>query len=115
MSSSPRSDFEKKRRCPSSAVLLSYQQHGLTRTPASPITDHLAACDFCSAELQLLTNYPATPESTESPLTPPIPDDLRILAEALLSQKRVGATNLLEMMFEPQANQGNIRCKDLSR
>lgn len=49
--------FRKTARCPSSQTLLRYHRHHL------PIADHvlteihLEICDFCSAELQLLTCY----------------------------------------------------------
>lgn len=75
------SDFEKKRFCPASQVLVSYHQRHLSNEQTSQIASHLAACDFCAAELQLLLRFPSTIEVCESPK---MPDDLRVLARALL-------------------------------
>ena len=91
------SDFEKKRQCPSSEVLVSYQQCSLNRGQKSPIAFHLATCDFCKAELQLLSKYSSAEESHESP---PVPVSLRTLAEALLTRNRLGTTGLLVNIFE---------------
>lgn len=90
--------FEKARQCPSSEVLLSYQQQDLVRGQSWPIAAHLAVCDFCSAELQLLANYPAVKEAQE---IPPMPASLRALAEALLAGNQLGSEPLLKKMFEP--------------
>ena len=110
MSSFPGSGFEKKRQCPSSEVLLlSYQQRGSASGQTSQIAFHLAACDFCKAELQLLSRYPSAAESFESPS---VPVDLRTLAEALLIWSRLGTADLLEKIFEQRTDQGNIRCDD---
>jgi hypothetical protein len=52
-------------------------------TPAIPIfiEDHLASCDFCNAELQLLKHYRCEPEEYSFA---EMPAHLRRLAEALL-------------------------------
>jgi len=97
MSSLTASVFEKERQCPSSEALLSYQQLDLTRGQRSSIAAHLAVCDFCSAERQLLAKYPPT---RETPVSPPMPLGLRVLAEALLAGNRSGRERLLEKLFE---------------
>jgi hypothetical protein len=53
------------------------------------VAAHLDECDFCGAELQLLTQH-APAEVAECPLTD-MPPHLRWLAESLLS------TNLLKL------------------
>ena len=103
------SEFEKGRQCPSSEVLLSYQQRDLTSGQTSQIAFHLAACDFCSAELQLLSRCSPPGELYESP---PMPVTLQALAEALLNRNR-SAVDLLEQIFEQRTRHGNIRCDDL--
>lgn len=110
MSSLPARAFEKKLHCPSSELLLSYQQRELTHVQTSQIAFHLAACDFCNAELQLLCRYPSAGESYESP---PVPVNLLTLAEGLLIRNRLGTTALLERIFERRTNQGNVRGDDL--
>jgi hypothetical protein len=103
MISLPASKFEKQRQCPSSELLLSYQQQVLNPDQASPITAHLCACDFCTAELQLLARYPCPVEAHE---LPPLPVELRALAEALLSRNRLRSTSLLDRIFEQRASTG---------
>jgi hypothetical protein len=74
------SDFRKKWRCPSSDDLVAYN---LATLQASHINAHLALCDFCAAELQLLSKFPPAEHCTE---TPAMPAHLRALAEALLTR-----------------------------
>lgn len=81
MSLFPRSVFRKRASCPSSQTLLAYcrSDHGSKETEYLEI--HLASCDFCNAELQLLTrhrNYPEECASVE------MPAQLRRFAEDLL-------------------------------
>ena len=74
-------DFEKKRHCPSSEALVSYRQRHLSNGQMSQLASHLATCDFCAAELELLSRFPSTREFCESP---EMPAHLRALAESLL-------------------------------
>jgi hypothetical protein len=75
------SGFEKKRRCPSSNLLLSYSQSDLAAEQTSQVASHIAACGFCAAELQLLSKHPPAEEFWEPAAVPP---HLGALAEALL-------------------------------
>lgn len=73
--------FNKKLGCPSSQDLLDYDQACLASAHSLRIETHLADCDFCSAELQLLNRYQNTQDEysfAEMPL------QLRGLAERLL-------------------------------
>jgi hypothetical protein len=73
--------FHKKVWCPSSQSLLEYDQSHLASPHSLRIESHLAYCDFCNAELQLLTRYLDTQDEysfVELPL------QLRGLAERLL-------------------------------
>ena len=73
--------FNKKVGCPSSQDLLDYDQAGLASAHSLRIEAHLADCDFCNAELQLLNRYQNTQDEysfVEMPL------QLRGLAERLL-------------------------------
>lgn len=49
--------FRKTARCPSSQTLLRYHRHHLPIADQVLTEIHLERCDFCSAELQLLTCY----------------------------------------------------------
>src|SRR5258708_31423464 len=73
--------FNKTVGCPSSQDLLDYDQAGLGSAHSQRIGAHLADCDFCNAELQLLNRYQNTQDEysfVEMPL------QLRGLAERLL-------------------------------
>jgi anti-sigma factor ChrR (cupin superfamily) len=76
------SDFRKKWHCPSAEALVSYHRSLLANLQSSRITAHLAMCDFCAAELQLLSKVPLAEHCSE---TPQMPEHLRALAEALLT------------------------------
>ena len=86
------SGFGKKRRCPSSDLLLSYHQYDLSAEQTSRVASHLAICDFCAAELQLLSRYPPAQELCERT---PMPGALRALAEALFLKDRSRTEALL--------------------
>lgn len=83
------SDFEKKRHCPSSEALVVYRQRHLLNGQMPQLASHLATCDFCAAELELLSRFPSTKEFCDSPKMPP---HLRALAESLL-RLRLGRRN----------------------
>jgi hypothetical protein len=73
--------FCKTVRCPSSQALLAYHcsRNGLKEK--AHIEAHLRSCDFCSAELQLLTQHRNDLEESTSV---EMPAQLRRLAEDLL-------------------------------
>jgi hypothetical protein len=104
MSSFAGSEFEKKLQCPTSEVLLSYQQRDLNYGRTSQIASHLAECDFCAAELQLLSKYSPAKEPYECPS---VPVSLRALAEGLFAISRFGEKDLLERAFG-QGSQSDI-------
>jgi hypothetical protein len=74
--------FNKGHSCPSSQGLLAYHRAGLSDYQLHRVESHLTDCDFCNAELQLLIRHHSDLE--ESTLDE-IPEQLRILAEQLLS------------------------------
>lgn len=73
--------FCKTTRCPASQALLAYRRSALATEGHVYIRDHLASCDFCSAELQLLTQYR---NDVEEYSFAEMPAQLRRLAEDLL-------------------------------
>jgi hypothetical protein len=73
--------FHKKVGCPSSQSLLEYDQSRLTFQRSLLVEAHLAFCDFCNAELQLLTRYQDTQDEYSFA---EMPAQLRSLAERLL-------------------------------
>jgi len=85
--------FRKQPSCPSSEMLLCYRTDDLSSEQHSWIASHLGVCEFCTAELQLLTAH--RPIEEECPLVD-MPLHLRMLAEALLS----GDLNSVEVYAE---------------
>ena len=73
--------FNKKVGCPSSQDLLEYDQLHLDSEQSLRVETHLADCDFCNAELQLLNRYQNTQDEYSFA---EMPSQLRGLAERLL-------------------------------
>ena len=73
--------------CPTSQALLAYHRLAPANGDHAYIETHLAYCDFCSAELQLLSRYRS---DTEEYSFVEMPAEFRQLAEDLL--KRSDAT-----------------------
>ncbi|HEX8775503.1 MAG TPA: hypothetical protein VF735_18180 [Pyrinomonadaceae bacterium] len=83
MSSTFVSLFCKQTTCPSSEMLLCYRVGDLSKEQSTWIAQHLCACEFCGAELQLLNEYRSVEEEYQ---VADMPLHLRHLAEALLSR-----------------------------
>jgi len=73
--------FFKSAACPPSQRLLIYRQHGLPGNQMKQVRSHLTNCDFCNAELQLLTRYQFGEEESRFA---EMPAHLRRLAKRLL-------------------------------
>ena len=76
--------FRKLRTCPSAEVLIKYGQAELACETEERVSHHLASCDFCGAEMQLLSkhwrrDFPALKAAGDMSLS------LRRLAEDLLT------------------------------
>ena len=89
--------FAKRPDCPSSAVLQSYGAHTLSFLARPGVAAHLAACEFCGAELSLFTGCAPAPESpSESPseplAPPPLPLALRLFAGSALAEMACAAS-----------------------
>ena len=73
--------FRKRLSCPSSEILLAFLRSRLKYDECEHIELHLVMCDFCNAELQLLTRHRS---DSEEYTFAEIPAPLRRLAEDLL-------------------------------
>ncbi len=73
--------FRKGISCPSSQSLLGFSRSRLSYEQDAHIETHLATCDFCNAELQLLTLHRG---DAEEYAFVEMPAQLRHLAESLL-------------------------------
>jgi hypothetical protein len=91
--------FCKQATCPSSETLLSYQRAGLAAEQRAWVASHLATCDFCGAESQLLTRHSTT---VEKYVVTNIPLHLRRLAEALLGRGQLKLENFSDTAFEKE-------------
>lgn len=85
MGSNPGTDFRKKRRCPTSKDLDSYRRVLVESRQESDTANHLATCDFCASEFQLLSKLSLADNQCECR---PVPSLLRALAEALLGNEQ---------------------------
>jgi hypothetical protein len=81
MHSSLVSKFSKRISCPASQTLLAFRRSRLGYKENAYIEAHLAYCDFCNAELQLLTLHR---NDAEEYAFAEMPARLRRLAQGLL-------------------------------
>lgn len=86
MKASTVKSFSKKLACPSSSLLLSFQQQALAPEINFLVKHHLACCDFCYCEIPLLTFYEQPLKGESRP--PELPINLRVLAESILGQDK---------------------------
>lgn len=93
--------FCKLRTCPSSEVLLLYHDATLTRQVESVVAEHLSACDFCGAEMHLLSKFPPA----GSPLCQSVrmPWHLYRLAKDILLASVNGVAHSVESIYEPSS------------
>ncbi len=97
MCSSNITRFCKQRACPSAETLRLYHETNLSPEEQEQTAAHLAACDFCGAELQLLARHP--PADVICVQTQ-IPEHLRLLAEELLGRGIHGEQRLVKAICE---------------
>ena len=80
--------------CPTSQALLAYQCLAPANTDRTYIENHLGYCDFCSAELQLLTRHRS--EAEEYSFVE-MPAQFRRLAEDLLKRSNTTIRGFAEL------------------
>lgn len=79
--------FCKNEDCPTSEDLLAFQLGDTPLSEGAVIRRHLAACEFCMAEVEFYENYPPAAETEERIEADTMPKPLYELAEALLTKK----------------------------
>ena len=93
MSSAKVDIFAKFATCPTTHQLLSYILAALSTESARETISHLEICDFCGAEVQLLSKHRFS--SSRVPDVPSeMPRHLRLLADSFLG-KRASRSDLL--------------------
>lgn len=80
--------FCKHEDCPPSQELLAFQRGDIPLGNSVGIRKHLAACEFCAAEVDFYEHYPVPENGGESEDHPDIPSPLLELAEALIGKKQ---------------------------
>ena len=78
-------NFCKNVSCPASQKLLSFQKGEVLVEEGKIISGHLAACEFCAAEVEFYAHYPQSEEELVAKVEIPVP--LFELASALLGNK----------------------------
>jgi hypothetical protein len=101
MPSSFASLFCKTAACPTSQALLAYRRSLMSSNELVYIQNHLASCEFCSAELQLLTRYR---NEAEQYSFAEMPVQLRRLAEDLLTRSTEPFKGFAELAGNPHAS-----------
>ncbi|MBX3282615.1 MAG: hypothetical protein KF756_09085 [Acidobacteria bacterium] len=76
-------NFAKNEKCPTSADLLAFQLGDLEFNVGTRLREHMAECEFCSAEFEFYSRYPMDLDE-EAAAPEAIPEPLLQLAEALL-------------------------------
>ncbi len=87
--------FAKRTTCPSSELLEAYRDGVLCTAALRRVALHIAACDFCCAELRLLSAAPRVPETANddgATQAPPVPLALRLFADARLEEAALGSS-----------------------
>lgn len=100
MAASLMSVFRKRISCPSSHTLLVFRRSYLGYPENAYVETHLASCDFCNAELQLLTLH--RNESEEYTFAE-MPSQLRRLAQSLLRRSSVPFKAFVKLRENHQA------------
>jgi len=94
MTTFPLTTFRKTRQCPSAQALLAYDSAHVERGIATDVKSHLAYCEFCSAEIQLLHRHHA---QLEEYIFVEMPEHLRRLAEDLLRPDAFPVSRLISL------------------
>jgi hypothetical protein len=85
MSATSTARFRKLRTCPGSETLLGFHLGARGASGRGGVAEHVASCDFCGAEAQMLSLH-APPADALPFAAPPMPQHLRRLAEDLLAE-----------------------------
>ncbi len=94
--------FYKQKTCPGTEKLWRYAEAKLMPADEAEVGEHLAACEFCGAEAQLLTRHPPL-FAAQCPAPGQIPAHVRRLIEDLMAIKTAAtAERLVEILYEKE-------------
>ena len=88
-------NFRKEKHCPSSYELAHASEGEIDGSAGLRLATHLAACDFCAAELDFYRHFP--PDGLNLTAAE-IPQPLRELAEALLARETIHISKLEQLL-----------------
>ncbi len=92
-------NFCKGANCPTSDDLVLFER-GETAHRSKQICAHLAACEFCAAELEFYAHYPQVEDDAATAAKVEIPLPLYELAKALLDNKHKDFSALNRLLCE---------------
>lgn len=90
--------FRKHSTCPSSQALLRYHDATLAREAGRIVSDHVSSCDFCGAEMQLLSKFPPRGAPVFQPVR--MPWHLYRLAKDLLALSASDLARSVEAIYD---------------
>jgi hypothetical protein len=90
--------FCKSANCPASQKLLAFQNGEVSVEERETILRHLAACEFCAAEVEFYARYPQVEEEIVAKAEIPVP--LFELASALLGNKHKDFSLLNQLLCQ---------------
>jgi hypothetical protein len=97
MASSSTARFLKHRTCPHTETLLTY--NASARGDSPDLAEHVGGCDFCGAEVQMLSRH-APPAGALPSAAIAMPPHLRRLAEDLLAEPSYNRARFAESLKE---------------
>ena len=97
MPSSTTFRFRKLRTCPQTETLLTFSA-GVPR--GGGVAEHVSSCDFCGAEVQLLSRYAPPADILPFAAAVAMPAPLRRLAEDILSEPSHNRARFAESLME---------------
>ncbi len=93
MRSTSTAPFRKQRTCPTAETIL-------RRAQSSTIAEHVAGCDFCGAEAQLLSRFPPPTTNPLPFVALSMPRALRRLAEELMTEASLNRARFADAVVE---------------
>lgn len=91
--------YAKLRSCPSTETLILFRETGLARETEERVMRHLEACDFCGAELQMLSAHWRR-DLPVVRLPPEMSGNLRRLIDDLMAEPSLDRARFAETLCE---------------
>jgi hypothetical protein len=91
--------FSKSGNCPTSYQINAFQLGDCEPDEGRVVRLHLRECEFCAAESEFYARFPQPLEPSLSEELPAIPEPLRQLAEAILTNSSDSTTEFESLIF----------------